>query len=51
MNVLSTIRRPPILQADGDVIKEPARWLCDRLERPSNDDEKIKEEGADIFVV
>jgi hypothetical protein len=51
MNMRSTIQRPPILQTDGDVVEEPARWPCDRLERPSNNNEKVEEEGADVFVV
>jgi hypothetical protein len=49
--VLVAVGSPLVLEANGHVVKKAARQLRDRPERPSDDDEKVKEEGRYVLVL
>jgi hypothetical protein len=40
-----------MLKADGYVVEKAAGWLGDGPERPSDDDEKVEEEGRYVLVL
>jgi hypothetical protein len=49
--VLTAVESPLVLKANSYVIKKAARRLRDWLERPSDDDEKVEEEGRYVLVL
>jgi hypothetical protein len=51
MDVLVAVGSPPVLKANGHVVEKAARRLRDRPERPSDDDEKVEEEGRYVLVL
>jgi hypothetical protein len=49
--VLAAIGSPLVLKANSYVVEKAARRLRDWPERPSDDDEKVEEEGRYVLVL
>ena len=49
--MLVAVGSPLVLEANSYVVEKAARRLRDRPERPSDDDEKVEEEGRYVLVL